>query len=85
MSVYICWFLTLDLEVPQITLTPYSSSEETESHRSQGSRTAGLLAGLTGDPGAFYESSAMSYICSIIFQKANYRYYIDFPCFVHNG
>ena len=85
MSVYICWFLTLDLEVPQITLTPYSSSEKTETHRSQGSRIADLLAGLTGDPGAFSESSAMSYIYTIIFQKANYRYYIDFPCIVHNG
>lgn len=76
MSVFIGWFPILDLEVPHITLTPYSSSEETETHESQGSRIAGLLTGLTGDPGAFSESSATSYLCTIIFQKANYRYYI---------
>lgn len=80
MSVFIGWFPILDLEVPHITLTPYSSSEETETHESQGSRIAGLLTGLTGDPGAFSESSATSYLCTIIFQKANYRYYIQiFP------
>lgn len=65
MLVFTCWFPILDLAVPHITLTPYSSSEETETHKRQGSR----IAGLTGDPEAFSESSATSYLYYIIFQR----------------